>query len=767
MTLRDLDIKIDLDVKMAGLVQANAKIDAFINKMKYVDDQINIKIDVDAVDAMAELHRLEAQLQRIERHTIDVDVDSAAAMAQLAALQAQLALLNGQRINPNIGGIGGGGLFSGGLASVAKVGGLAATFISLVPTAIGVLGTAGYAVGALTNGVVALGSAIGSAGLGMGAFGLVAFTTISKLYDENAKLTQSQKDLKKHIDSLSYSYGVMEKSAQPLVYDTIGKGVNTIKTAIHMMTPIVDDAAIAIGDLFHDLNRSLQGERMTEFFDYIERSTGPMINNIGTGLGYALQGVANTMVALEPLTDWMGRGFENMFKRFADWSAIQKDSDGFADFIENTKSALSSIGDIAGDAVSGVKDFFGAFDTTATEGLDWLSEKMEGFSDWASDLDENQDFQDMLEKIKTDGPVVVGIIGNLAEEVGDLYTSIDNLLRDEEGNNGLLGWFKEIQEQPKMELWGEASAPPWLKWLDDMNIGTKIIDGLGVAEDYIRNFIEGIGSGISGAFSHIGGYIEEVSASISSVFSGIGEKISGWFSGLDIGGSVSASFGSINWADFIPSFTWPSIESLDWKSVIPSFSWPSIPTLSWSNFINRFNWPSLPSFSWQSFIDRFKWPSLPSFSWSGFIDKFKWPTLPKFSWPKVSVSDLIGKVGRLGANIAERFNTGIGNVPYDMPAVIHKGEAVIERDKAQELRSAGVLQGDGRYPKVDLSIPRTNSTSSVVTRNSNSVIANSPVFNINITSKDGDATEIAHLVTERVTQIFEDINITVPMIREG
>lgn len=55
------------------------------------------------------------------------------------------------------------------------------------------------------------------------------------------------------------------------------------------------------------------------------------------------------------------------------------------------------------------------------------------------------------------------------------------------------------------------------------------------------------------------------------------------------------------------------------------------------------------------------------------------------------------------------LDTGLGRVPYDdMPALLHKDEAVIQADDADALRQSGILQGDGRYPKIDLKGNRNN-----------------------------------------------------------
>ena len=120
---------------------------------------------------------------------------------------------------------------------------------------------------------------------------------------------------------------------------------------------------------------------------------------------------------------------------------------------------------------------------------------------------------------------------------------------------------------------------------------------------------------------------------------------------------------SISWGSFVKSLSWGSfVKSLSWGSFVKSLSWGSfVKSLSWGNFIKAINW-------------------------SNFI--------PKFSWPKMSMPDM--------SKYIPGFSSGLGRVQNDMVATIHKDEAVLPAHQASLLRNLGVIQGEGRYPGLDM-----------------------------------------------------------------
>ena len=755
MTARDVDIDVDLEVDVGELVSASAQVDAFIAKIEQMDDEINLKVDIDILNAMDDLTALtrevdsldgrhidikvdtdnlfaaqydlgvlDAQVSHLDGQTVDinVDVDTAAAHAQLAALQLSMGAMRG----PNMSILGSGGIGNNGpplrnvmgmFTTVFKI----SAILSVLPVLasglqwlVGIIGSLGVAIGVIVGGLTALVSAIGVAAIGIGGFAALAIPAITQLYEKNAVLTSTQKALKGEIDGLAGSWQKLSKELEPDTFGTITKGVGSLTTALSFAQPIFKNGLGGIGQLFENFDRSLKGDRMQVFFDYLERTVSPLTQNIGNGLGYMAQGVANFMVALEPLTNWTAQGFENMMSRFADWGERMQTSDKMQAFMDYTMENMPKLGKITGNTVDAIVDFFAAFDVSAAEGFDWLIEKTQEFAEWASSLDENEGFQNMLERIKNDGPVVASILGNVATNLGQIITFISDIGRGEDGQNKLLGWMDKITGKG-YECFGKTALQDLLFgsiWSLPGKLGINWMDVLGLS-----NIGEQIGN------LNIGGKIKTA----LSVIPGL--------KGLFSAGTLAIKL--------FTDFKWPEIPKISWPS-LPKFNWPSLP---------KFNWPNLPKFSW---------PKLPS---------FKWPAFPKFSWPslpKLTVSLGKGLMDKLG------FSTGLGRVDApEMPAIVHKNEAILQDHNAQFLRDAGILKGDGRNPQIDTGAisaygsPQSTTTYVADNRPSNGG-TKIDVGGVQIIVQGGNTNDqTAQSVRKAVEQVFASLGDVIPLGLEG
>ena len=373
MVGRDVDIEASVDVDISELLAASSAVDALIKDLDRFDDEIEINVNVDALRALKDLELIEEHIDRIDGRNVDVsvdiddiltaqydigalemqvsdldgekinvkvDVDTATAHAQLIALRGAMASMKATTpVNPITSGVGNNGppifssLLGTGINTLFKIGTIS-TIVMLLPLLasglqllVGIIGALGVALGVIGGMLTAFASSLVVAVAGIGGFAALAIPTIMKLYDENAELTRSEKELKKEIDSLIGSWGKLQRSLEKPIFESITSGVNALKTGLKVVEPVMAGAVGATDKLFESLDRSLQGERMTTFFDYLERSVEPVTINIGNGLGYMVQGLTNLMVALEPLTNWTAQGFENMMQDFADWGARMQESE--------------------------------------------------------------------------------------------------------------------------------------------------------------------------------------------------------------------------------------------------------------------------------------------------------------------------------------------------------------------------------------------------------------------------------------------------------
>lgn len=798
--------KINVETDFNQTIAEMASLEERINSL----DRDDIFVDVDLRASTSEILRMRQHLRVLEAQAshIDVDVDTAGAHAQLALLQAHI---NGIR-GPSIGGsgvLGTVGNMMSGMATLdlagmaikgAAVLALLPAIATLAQVALGVVGTLGVAIGVVAGGLLGLASAVGVASLGLVGFGAIAISAITDLYDENAQLTSSQLALKKQTDSVVDSWNELKTTLQPFSFHVITGGVGVINSLLNTSEPIIKKASLAVGGLFDSLNQSLKSDDMKGFFSYMERAVMPLTENIGNGLGYAIRGVLNTMTALEPLTSWVAQGFENMMSGFSDWTSGLVGSEGMKKFMDYTKENLPKIGDAIGDMSLGIVDFFAAFGGTASDGLTWFAEKMEDFSEWSSDLGENKGFQNMLDNIAEDGPKIAETIGNITTNIIDLTTALSNVGKDENGEGGLWSLLRDFSNPENfnsdgladMFSWKTLISPPWALWENKPIDFDKMFDISGKISTMKEKF-ETMRVDTSNWFG-------EKKIKISDWFSDVKINISDWFSGKkiklnDMLGDFNFKWPSIPKTDFkwpsLPKFSWPSLPKFNfkWPSLpkfsfkwpsLPKFSWPSMPKINWPslpkmnwpslpkfNFpslpkfsfpsLPKFSFPSLPKFSWPS-MPKFSWPSLPKFSWPSF-PKFSWPSFPKFSWPSMPKLSIPG------------FSSGLGRVPQDMNATIHKGEAVIQADNAQKLRDSGILSGDGRHPTINTNAVSTTSVSTssvapstVATNNG----GNTYSMPITVTVQGGNTNaETGSAVASAIESMFANMRDVFPAMREG
>ncbi|MER2119207.1 MAG: phage tail tape measure protein [Solibacillus sp.] len=144
----------------------------------------------------------------------------------------------------------------------------------------------------------------------------------------------------------------------------------------------------------------------------------------------------------------------------------------------------------------------------------------------------------------------------------------------------------------------------------------------------------------------------------------------------------------------------------------------------------------------------------------------KWDSF-KTSVSNFSISGAVKKV----ASFIPGFSSGIGRVPHDMVAEIHKDEAIIPADAASSLRDLGIIDGEGRYPEINLDNLRgdggQNNGGSYNTRystNSTSTVS-APVTIIVQGGNTND--ETVFNIREAMEDFFADLGAVMPQVREG
>lgn len=133
---------------------------------------------------------------------------------------------------------------------------------------------------------------------------------------------------------------------------------------------------------------------------------------------------------------------------------------------------------------------------------------------------------------------------------------------------------------------------------------------------------------------------------------------------------------------------------------------------------------------------------------------------------KLDIGSKISGVVSNVSNLLPGFEVGLGRVPYDeMPALLHKDEAVLPAEEADALRSAGILKGDGTNPSLDFGNAGKYNTAATVTTSTTTSKVHAPV---QIFVQGGNTNdETVFNIKEAMEEFFSDLNVIIPQVREG
>ncbi|GEM_PF-5201573 len=498
---------VDIHVQAADAIVELQRIQNRVDNLDGDDIFIDVDIDTLSNDILA----LRAQIQYFEASGINLNIDTAAAHAQLAAMQAHLQALQMQANSVNLGsGVMGllsnlnpAGLIVGGVAFLAILGAILAILPPLaiaINVVIGAVGVLGVALGVLGGAALALGSSLVVGAAGLMGFGAIAISSIVGLYDEKAKLTASQRELKAETDKVITSWQGLKTALEPAVFDAAKSGVKAINTLLEQSQPILKKAGGAVGDLMDNFNKSLKSSDMQAFFDMFKRDIGPITTNLGNGFGNALKGVANTMTALSPLTRWVSQGFENMMSSFANWTSGLIGSNKMETFMDYIKTNAPKIGSALGHATTGIAKFFAGFSGVGSDAFTWFQDKMVQFDSWASGLGNNAGFQNFLDGIRENAPVV----GDILRELGGSLKTFWTIMTDDSGGasrlesfaNGLKHLGNALKDQNLQDVISGAFTFDMSKIVSGLTGGAQS-GGFGAAEGQIeKNVSETFKNGI-------------------------------------------------------------------------------------------------------------------------------------------------------------------------------------------------------------------------------------------------------------------------------
>ncbi|MED4267324.1 hypothetical protein [Priestia megaterium] len=211
--------------------------------------------------------------------------------------------------------------------------------------------------------VGSLGASFAAAGVGAVAYGAVATSALTKVFDASEELgkiqekidqadtvkervaaqkelaslykgmSTAQKGALKDLTEFKSFWGGFTKQFENPIFQAFSEGLNATQTILTKMAPTISSVSGAVVGLMQNLNKSLEGSAATKFFEWLETNAARSLTNFAQVATNTFSGVISLLQAFQPLGVSMETSLVRLSQRFKEWAASLSGTQGFKDFV--------------------------------------------------------------------------------------------------------------------------------------------------------------------------------------------------------------------------------------------------------------------------------------------------------------------------------------------------------------------------------------------------------------------------------------------------
>ncbi|MBJ8027270.1 hypothetical protein [Bacillus cereus group sp. N21] len=237
---------------------------------------------------------------------------------------------------------------------------------------------------ALLGGLGAIASLFGTAGLAAAGFGALATTTIMKTVNTAKELEEAQlkanaaliagdtKGYKKQmamiqaimeslteeekkavvaINALKESWRDLENKMAPTTLRVIASSTDFMRLTMEKLFPAFQGVGESFNKMIEWMNKAITAGKADAFFEHMNTFAVPMFEKVMISAGNILNGFAGIMVSFTPLGMAFGDGMVDMTAKFAKWAWGLQSNPAFQDFCDMVKTNTPIIFGLLGTIV--------------------------------------------------------------------------------------------------------------------------------------------------------------------------------------------------------------------------------------------------------------------------------------------------------------------------------------------------------------------------------------------------------------------------------
>jgi len=211
--------------------------------------------------------------------------------------------------------------------------------------------------------VGALGASFAAAGAGALAYGVVATSALTKVFDASEEVEKIQEKIDKadtvkerikaqkelaalykgmsteqkgaltNLQEFKSFWGGFVKEFEKPVFKAFSEGLTAAQTILTKLKPTISSVAGVVVELMQSFNNSLGSSGATKFFEWLEVNAAESLYSFAQIASNTLSGVISLLQAFAPLGASMEESLIGLTQRFREWAASLSGTQGFKDFV--------------------------------------------------------------------------------------------------------------------------------------------------------------------------------------------------------------------------------------------------------------------------------------------------------------------------------------------------------------------------------------------------------------------------------------------------
>lgn len=168
------------------------------------------------------------------------------------------------------------------------------------------------------------------------------YSQIYNILDKNSAQFRSMsgelQDLTVKWFELKNAYGAFQKAVDPAVFPMLGQGMELLRTLLSGLPALVRPAAAALQNWLLDFTTRLKDPTFKAFFSDMKNNMYTLVSDWTGGILNLIEGLAGLFHAFMPITMDISGGFLHMTQSFDKWASSLSQSKGFQQFLDYVKT---------------------------------------------------------------------------------------------------------------------------------------------------------------------------------------------------------------------------------------------------------------------------------------------------------------------------------------------------------------------------------------------------------------------------------------------